>query len=58
MANDEERESSQEPADETQANLREAAENSQGKGVGITPGHAGQASAGDRPADAGQTPPV
>ncbi len=58
MATDEERGSTTEPGDETQENLRDAAEESEGKGVGVTPGHAGQANVGDRPAAVGQTPPV
>jgi hypothetical protein len=41
-----------------ETNLSEAAQSGEGKGAGVTPGHAGQSHIGDRPADAGQTPPA
>ena len=44
--------------DETQESLREASEAGESKGTGISPGVAGQSSAGDQPASGGQTPPV
>jgi hypothetical protein len=58
MATDEERESNERESDEMETNLSEAAQSGEGKGAGVTPGHAGQSHIGDRPADAGQTPPA
>jgi hypothetical protein len=58
MATDEDRESTEQESDEMEANLSEAGQSGEGKGAGVTPGHAGQAHTGDRPADAGQTPPA
>ncbi len=58
MGTEEDRESTQEQGDQMEQELTEAAETGESKGAGVSPGHAGQANIGDRPADAGQTPPA
>lgn len=50
-------ESQEQQSGERGEDLTEAAETGEGKGAGVSPGHAGDAHIGDRPAEGGQTPP-
>ena len=56
MATEEERRTAAEGDSEIQDSLGQAEQMGQSKGTGITPGHAGEATAGDAPAEGGQTP--
>ena len=51
-------ESQKQQSGESGEDLTESEEQGgQRKGIGVSPGHAGEAHIGDQPADTGQTPP-
>jgi hypothetical protein len=58
MATNEEQQSPEQEGTERGEDLTEAAQTGEAKGGGVSPGHAGEAHIGDRPAEAGQVPPA